>query len=45
MIDPNDMREILFNISKSIIIPSFGNLTKKQKPSFAEAMLGSIYLQ
>lgn len=30
MIDPNDMREILFNISKSIIIPSFGNLTKNQ---------------
>ena len=30
MIDPSDIKEILFNISKNIIIPSFGNLTKQQ---------------
>lgn len=30
MINPNDIREILFNISKKIIIPSFGNLAEKQ---------------
>ena len=30
MVNPNDIREILFNISKHNIIPSFGNLTKKQ---------------
>ena len=30
MIDPNDIKDILFNISKNIIIPSFGNLLKKQ---------------
>ena len=30
MINPNDLREILFNISKNIILPSFGNLEKNQ---------------
>ena len=30
MVNPNDIREILFNISKNVIIPSFGNLAKKQ---------------
>ena len=30
MINPNDLREILFNISKDIILPSFGNLEKNQ---------------
>ena len=30
MINPNDLREILFNISKDIILPSFGNLKKNQ---------------
>ena len=30
MINPNDIREILFNISKKIIVPSFGNLAEKQ---------------
>ena len=30
MINPNDLREILYNISKNIILPSFGNLEKKQ---------------
>ena len=30
MVNPNDIREILFNISKHNIIPIFGNLTKKQ---------------
>ena len=30
MINPNDLREILFNLSKNIIIPSFGNLKKNQ---------------
>ena len=30
MIDSSDIREILFNISKSVIIPSFGNLAEKQ---------------
>ena len=30
MINPNDIREILFNVSKNVIIPSFGNLAKKQ---------------
>ena len=30
MINPNDLREILFNISKNIILPSFGNLKKNQ---------------
>ena len=30
MINPKDLREILFNISKDIIIPSFGNLKEKQ---------------
>ena len=30
MINPNDLREIIYNISKSIILPSFGNLKKKQ---------------
>ena len=30
MINPNDLREILFNISKDIIVPSFGNLKKNQ---------------
>ena len=32
MINPNDLREILFNISKDIILPSFGNLEKNQIP-------------
>ncbi len=30
MINPNDLREILYNISKDIILPSFGNLEKNQ---------------
>ena len=30
MINPNDLREILFNISKDIILPNFGNLKKNQ---------------
>ncbi len=30
MINHNDLREILFNISKDIILPSFGNLKKNQ---------------
>ena len=30
MINPNDLREILYNISKKIILPSFGNLAKNQ---------------
>ena len=30
MINPNDLREILFKISKEIILPSFGNLKKNQ---------------
>lgn len=30
MVNPSDIREILFNASKNIIIPSFGNLSKKQ---------------
>jgi len=30
VINPNDLREIIYNISKSIILPSFGNLKKKQ---------------
>jgi fructose-1,6-bisphosphatase/inositol monophosphatase family enzyme len=30
VINPNDLREILFNISKDIILPSFGNLEKNQ---------------
>ena len=30
MINPYDLREILFNISKDIILPSFGNLEKNQ---------------
>tara|TARA_B100000959_G_scaffold258045_1_gene292630 strand:+ start:548 stop:1342 length:795 start_codon:yes stop_codon:yes gene_type:complete len=30
VINPNDLREILYNISKNIILPSFGNLEKKQ---------------
>ena len=30
MINPNDLKEILFNISKDIILPSFGNLEKDQ---------------
>jgi len=30
VINPNDLREILFKISKSIILPSFGNLKKNQ---------------
>ena len=30
MIDSSDIREILFRVSKTIIIPSFGNLAKKQ---------------
>ena len=30
MINPNDLREILFNISKDVILPSFGNLEKNQ---------------
>ena len=30
MINPNDLREILFKISKDIILPSFGNLKKNQ---------------
>ena len=30
MVDPNDLKEILYNISKKIIVPSFGNLTSNQ---------------
>ena len=30
MVDPNNLKEILYNISKKIIIPSFGNLTSNQ---------------
>ncbi len=30
MVDPNDIREILFNISKNYIIPNFGNLNESQ---------------
>ena len=30
VIDPNHLRDILYNISKNTILPSFGNLTKKQ---------------
>ncbi len=30
MVNPNDLREILFNISRKIIIPSFGNLSDSQ---------------
>jgi len=30
VINPNDIRDILFNISKKLIIPSFGNLNKNQ---------------
>ena len=30
MIDPSDIREILFNISKKTILPRFGNLNKNQ---------------
>ncbi len=30
VINPNDLQEILYNISKSIILPNFGNLKKKQ---------------
>ena len=30
MINPNDLREILFNISRKIIIPSFGSLSDSQ---------------
>ena len=30
MINPNNLREILFKISTNIIIPSFGNLKKNQ---------------
>ena len=30
MINPDDLREILFNISKNTILPSFGNLKKNQ---------------
>ncbi|MDC1047609.1 inositol monophosphatase [Alphaproteobacteria bacterium] len=30
VIDPNNLREILFNLSTNIIIPSFGNLKKNQ---------------
>lgn len=30
MVNPNDIREILFKISKNIILPSFGNLAKNQ---------------
>ena len=30
MINPSDIREILFDISKKIILPSFGNLSKDQ---------------
>ena len=30
MINPNDLREILYNISKKFIVPSFGNLAEKQ---------------
>ena len=30
MVNPNDIREILFSISNKQIIPSFGNLNKNQ---------------
>ena len=30
MVNPNDLREILYNISAKIIVPSFGNLTNNQ---------------
>ena len=30
MVDPNDLKEILYNISKKIIVPSFGNLKSNQ---------------
>lgn len=30
MINPNDLKEILYNISKNIILPSFGSLKKNQ---------------
>ena len=30
MVNSDDIREILFNISKKIIVPSFGNLSKNQ---------------
>ena len=30
MVDPNDLKEILYNISKKIIVPSFGNITSNQ---------------
>ena len=30
MVNVNDIREILYNISKKIIIPSFGNLSNNQ---------------
>ncbi len=30
MINPDDLREILYNISKNLILPSFGNLAEKQ---------------
>ena len=30
MVDPNDLKEILYNISKKIIVPNFGNLTSNQ---------------
>jgi len=30
VINPDDLREILYNISKNLILPSFGNLAEKQ---------------
>ena len=30
MINPNDLREFLFNISNNSIIPNFGSLEKNQ---------------
>jgi len=30
VINPNDLRDILYNISKKFIVPSFGNLAEKQ---------------
>ena len=30
MINPNDLQEILYNLSNKIIIPNFGNLSQKQ---------------
>ncbi len=30
MVNVNDIREILYNISKKFIIPSFGNLSNNQ---------------